>query len=187
MYSCVFLQVGLVLSIPSLYQEETVDLLPSAVSSAYNHMHILHLVTMAHMLQILLSSTGTDNESCCFVSWSESITDIKHSDCGTVRDWWHFCLDFPSVAGGEETVEARAAAELCTTVSQHTGRYSFSVWQQHFNKVQYLFDLVSNAGLCFAFQTDSRCVQQFCGRESEERNWTFPALCCSVLQLPDRS
>lgn len=46
------------LSIPSLYQEETVDLQPSAVSSAYNHMHILHLVTMAHMLQILLSSTG---------------------------------------------------------------------------------------------------------------------------------
>uniref|UniRef100_H3DJ15 E3 ubiquitin-protein ligase n=1 Tax=Tetraodon nigroviridis TaxID=99883 RepID=H3DJ15_TETNG len=81
------LLVGLVLSMPSLYQEETVDLQPSAVSSAYNHMHILHLVTMAHMLQILLSST-----------------------------------DFLSVAGGEETVEAKAAAELCSTVSQHTGR-----------------------------------------------------------------
>uniref|UniRef100_I3KW87 E3 ubiquitin-protein ligase n=1 Tax=Oreochromis niloticus TaxID=8128 RepID=I3KW87_ORENI len=50
------LLVGLVLSIPSLYQEETVDLQPSAVSSAYNHLHILHLVTMAHVLQILLSS-----------------------------------------------------------------------------------------------------------------------------------
>uniref|UniRef100_A0A3Q4A9R5 E3 ubiquitin-protein ligase n=1 Tax=Mola mola TaxID=94237 RepID=A0A3Q4A9R5_MOLML len=83
------LLVGLVLSIPSLYQEETVDLQPSAVSSAYNHLHILHLVTMAHMMQILLSTT-----------------------------------DFPAVAGGEETVEARAAAELCSTVSQHTGRYS---------------------------------------------------------------
>ncbi|XP_073339559.1 E3 ubiquitin-protein ligase UBR1 isoform X1 [Pagrus major] len=81
------LLVGLVLSIPSLYQEEAVDLQPSAVSSAYNHLHILHLVTMAHMLQILLSST-----------------------------------DFPAVAGGEETEEARAAAELLTTVSQHTGR-----------------------------------------------------------------
>uniref|UniRef100_A0A4W6FB94 E3 ubiquitin-protein ligase n=1 Tax=Lates calcarifer TaxID=8187 RepID=A0A4W6FB94_LATCA len=75
------LLVGLVLSIPSLYQEEAVDLQPSAVSSAYNHLHILHLVTMAHMLQILLSSTG-----------------------------------------GEETEEARAAAELYNTVSQHTGR-----------------------------------------------------------------
>ncbi|XP_062295937.1 E3 ubiquitin-protein ligase UBR1 isoform X1 [Scomber scombrus] len=51
------LLVGLVLSIPSLYQEEAVDLQPSAVSSAYNHLHILHLVTMAHVLQLLLSST----------------------------------------------------------------------------------------------------------------------------------
>uniref|UniRef100_A0A8C5E974 E3 ubiquitin-protein ligase n=1 Tax=Gouania willdenowi TaxID=441366 RepID=A0A8C5E974_GOUWI len=51
------LLVGLVLSVPSLYQEEAVDLQPSAVSSAYNHMHILHLVTMAHMVQILMSSS----------------------------------------------------------------------------------------------------------------------------------
>uniref|UniRef100_A0A8P4K694 E3 ubiquitin-protein ligase n=1 Tax=Dicentrarchus labrax TaxID=13489 RepID=A0A8P4K694_DICLA len=58
--SRVFCQVGLVLSIPSLYQEEAVDLQPSAVSSAYNDLHILHLVTMAHMLQILLTSTGTN-------------------------------------------------------------------------------------------------------------------------------
>lgn len=81
------LLVGLVLSVPSLYQEEAVDLQPSAVSSAYNHLYILHLVTMAHILQILLSST-----------------------------------DFPAIVGGEETEEARAAVELCTTVSQHTGR-----------------------------------------------------------------
>lgn len=53
-----FFQVALVLSAPSLYQEETVDLQPSAVSTAYNHLHIVHLVTMAHMLQILLSSKG---------------------------------------------------------------------------------------------------------------------------------
>uniref|UniRef100_A0A4W5RUJ6 E3 ubiquitin-protein ligase n=1 Tax=Hucho hucho TaxID=62062 RepID=A0A4W5RUJ6_9TELE len=50
-------QVGLVLAIPALYQEEAVDLQPSAVSSAYNHLYILHLVTMAHMVQVLLSST----------------------------------------------------------------------------------------------------------------------------------
>ncbi|XP_042244355.1 E3 ubiquitin-protein ligase UBR1 [Thunnus thynnus] len=81
------LLVGLVLSIPSLYQEEAVDLQPSAVSSAYNHLHILHLVTMAHVLQILLSSA-----------------------------------DFPAVAGGEDTEEARVAGELYSTVSQHTGR-----------------------------------------------------------------
>ncbi|XP_062252629.1 E3 ubiquitin-protein ligase UBR1 [Platichthys flesus] len=81
------LLVGLVLSIPSLYQEEAVDLQPSAVSSAYNHLHILHLVTMAHIVQVLLSST-----------------------------------DFIPVACGEETEEARAAAELYSVVSQHTGR-----------------------------------------------------------------
>uniref|UniRef100_A0A8C7V8J5 E3 ubiquitin-protein ligase n=1 Tax=Oncorhynchus mykiss TaxID=8022 RepID=A0A8C7V8J5_ONCMY len=50
-------QVGLVLAIPALYQEEAVDLQPSAVSSAYNHLYILHLVTMAHVVQVLLSST----------------------------------------------------------------------------------------------------------------------------------
>ncbi|XP_058471362.1 E3 ubiquitin-protein ligase UBR1 isoform X1 [Solea solea] len=81
------LLVGLVLSIPSLYQEEAVDLQPSAVSSAYNHLHILHLVTMAHVIQVLLTST-----------------------------------DFNPAAGGEETEEARAAAELYSAVSQHTGR-----------------------------------------------------------------
>ncbi|XP_040916082.1 E3 ubiquitin-protein ligase UBR1 [Toxotes jaculatrix] len=81
------LLVGLVLSVPSLYQEEAVELQPSAVSSAYNHLHILHLVTMAHIVQVLLSSA-----------------------------------DFSPVAGGEETEEVRAAAELYNTVSQHTGR-----------------------------------------------------------------
>ncbi|XP_005724070.1 E3 ubiquitin-protein ligase UBR1 [Pundamilia nyererei] len=81
------LLVGLVLSIPSLYQEETVDLQPSAVSAAYNHLHILHLVTMAHVLQILLSSA-----------------------------------DVPAAGDGQETKEERAAAELYSAVSQHTGR-----------------------------------------------------------------
>uniref|UniRef100_A0A672T256 E3 ubiquitin-protein ligase n=1 Tax=Sinocyclocheilus grahami TaxID=75366 RepID=A0A672T256_SINGR len=50
--------VGLVLSIPALYQEEAVDLQPSAVSTAFNHLYLLHLVTMGHMLQILLASHG---------------------------------------------------------------------------------------------------------------------------------
>uniref|UniRef100_A0A672KSF6 E3 ubiquitin-protein ligase n=1 Tax=Sinocyclocheilus grahami TaxID=75366 RepID=A0A672KSF6_SINGR len=48
------LLVGLVLSIPALYQEEAVDLQPSAVSTAYNHLYLLHLLTMTHMLQVLL-------------------------------------------------------------------------------------------------------------------------------------
>ncbi|XP_063058960.1 E3 ubiquitin-protein ligase UBR1 [Engraulis encrasicolus] len=53
---CFHLLVGLVLAVPSLYQEESVDLLPSPISTAYNHLHLLHLLTMAHMLQIMLSS-----------------------------------------------------------------------------------------------------------------------------------
>lgn len=81
------LLVSMVLSIPSLYPEETVDLQPSAVSSAYNHLHILHLITMAHVLQVLLSSA-----------------------------------DFPAAGDGGETEEERAAAELYSAVSQHTGR-----------------------------------------------------------------
>uniref|UniRef100_A0A8C1FWE3 E3 ubiquitin-protein ligase n=1 Tax=Cyprinus carpio TaxID=7962 RepID=A0A8C1FWE3_CYPCA len=52
------LLVGLDLSIPALYQEAAVDLQPSAVSSAYNHLYLLHLLTMAHMLQVLLASHG---------------------------------------------------------------------------------------------------------------------------------
>ncbi|XP_061751133.1 E3 ubiquitin-protein ligase UBR1 isoform X2 [Nerophis ophidion] len=51
------LLVGLVLSLPSLYQEEAVDLQPSAVSSAYNHLYVLHLVTMAHIVQVMLLTT----------------------------------------------------------------------------------------------------------------------------------
>lgn len=62
----------------------------------------------------------------------------------------------------------------------------------HVNEAWYLFDLVFrrpplNKVDCLAFQTDPRCVQQFCSRESEEGNRTFPSLCCSLLQLPDRS
>uniref|UniRef100_A0A8C9SYM4 E3 ubiquitin-protein ligase n=1 Tax=Scleropages formosus TaxID=113540 RepID=A0A8C9SYM4_SCLFO len=55
---CFHLLVGLVLAIPALYQEETVDLEPSAISTAYNHLYLLHLVTMAHILQVMLSFQG---------------------------------------------------------------------------------------------------------------------------------
>uniref|UniRef100_A0A3Q2DSS7 E3 ubiquitin-protein ligase n=1 Tax=Cyprinodon variegatus TaxID=28743 RepID=A0A3Q2DSS7_CYPVA len=82
------LLVGLVLSMPSLYQEEGIDLQPSAVSSAFNNMYIFHLVTMAHILQVLLTSSG----------------------------------NFPAAGDGEESEEARSAADLYTAVSQHTGR-----------------------------------------------------------------
>ncbi|ELW48112.1 E3 ubiquitin-protein ligase UBR1 [Tupaia chinensis] len=48
-------QVGAVLAFPSLYWDDTVDLQPSSVSSSYNHLYLFHLITMAHMLQILLT------------------------------------------------------------------------------------------------------------------------------------
>uniref|UniRef100_A0A4W6FBI0 E3 ubiquitin-protein ligase n=1 Tax=Lates calcarifer TaxID=8187 RepID=A0A4W6FBI0_LATCA len=52
-----------------------VDLQPSAVSSAYNHLHILHLVTMAHMLQILLSSTGTNKKQYYYYFLNYSVAE----------------------------------------------------------------------------------------------------------------
>ncbi|KAH0503276.1 E3 ubiquitin-protein ligase UBR1, partial [Microtus ochrogaster] len=48
--------VGAVLAFPSLYWDDTVDLQPSSVSSSYNHLYLFHLITMAHMLQILLTA-----------------------------------------------------------------------------------------------------------------------------------
>uniref|UniRef100_A0A8C5AND5 E3 ubiquitin-protein ligase n=1 Tax=Gadus morhua TaxID=8049 RepID=A0A8C5AND5_GADMO len=60
------LLVGMVLSVPALYHEEAVELQPSAVSSAYNHLYILHLVTMAHLVQVLLTS-GTTTTAVGFI------------------------------------------------------------------------------------------------------------------------
>ncbi|RMC00510.1 hypothetical protein DUI87_23124 [Hirundo rustica rustica] len=48
--------VGTVLSFPSLYWEDAVDLQPSSVSSAYNHLYLFHLTTLAHIMQIIISS-----------------------------------------------------------------------------------------------------------------------------------
>lgn len=61
-----FSQVGAVLAFPSLYWDDTVDLQPSSVSSSYNHLYLFHLITMAHMLQILLTAdTGKTPFSVC--------------------------------------------------------------------------------------------------------------------------
>ncbi|XP_043836500.1 E3 ubiquitin-protein ligase UBR1 [Dromiciops gliroides] len=48
--------VGAVSSFPSLYWDETVALQPSSVSSSYNHLYLFHLITMAHIFQILLTA-----------------------------------------------------------------------------------------------------------------------------------
>ncbi|XP_012933891.2 E3 ubiquitin-protein ligase UBR1 isoform X2 [Heterocephalus glaber] len=47
--------VGAVLAFPALYWDDTVDLQPSSISSAYNQLYLFHLITMAHMLQIFLT------------------------------------------------------------------------------------------------------------------------------------
>uniref|UniRef100_A0A8C4XR57 E3 ubiquitin-protein ligase n=1 Tax=Falco tinnunculus TaxID=100819 RepID=A0A8C4XR57_FALTI len=48
--------VAVVLSFPSLYWEDAVDLQPSSISSAYNHLYLFHLTTLAHITQIVVSS-----------------------------------------------------------------------------------------------------------------------------------
>ncbi|KAM5130023.1 E3 ubiquitin-protein ligase UBR1 isoform 3-T3 [Mantella aurantiaca] len=54
------LLVGSVLGFPSLYWEEGVNLYPSSLVSAYNHLYLLRLITMTHILQIIFTSaTGT--------------------------------------------------------------------------------------------------------------------------------
>ncbi|XP_044293209.1 E3 ubiquitin-protein ligase UBR1 isoform X3 [Varanus komodoensis] len=50
--------VGAILSFPSLYWEDPVDLQPSSISSACNHLYLFHLVTMAHITQIILTTTA---------------------------------------------------------------------------------------------------------------------------------
>ncbi|XP_052039314.1 E3 ubiquitin-protein ligase UBR1 isoform X2 [Apodemus sylvaticus] len=82
--------VGAVLAFPSLYWDDNVDLQPSSLSSSYNHLYLFHLITMAHMLQILLT---TD-------------TDLSPG--------------LPLVEGEEDSEEARCASALFVEVSQHT-------------------------------------------------------------------
>uniref|UniRef100_A0A7N8X0Y5 E3 ubiquitin-protein ligase n=1 Tax=Mastacembelus armatus TaxID=205130 RepID=A0A7N8X0Y5_9TELE len=134
----VHLLVGLVLSVPSLYQEETVDLQPSAVSSAYNHLHMLHLVTMAHVLQVLLSCTGTN------------------------------------MMGGEETEEARAAAELYATV----GAFSYFWWVKLEVSIISFIMMVHAFGLMFG-SVGSAVTSQ----GQMEALCSYLSLPCNVFQL----
>uniref|UniRef100_A0A8B9FI61 E3 ubiquitin-protein ligase n=1 Tax=Amazona collaria TaxID=241587 RepID=A0A8B9FI61_9PSIT len=63
--TCAFtIQCIVVLSFPSLYWEDAVDLQPSSISSAYNHLYLFHLTTLAHITQIVISS-ATGRESFC--------------------------------------------------------------------------------------------------------------------------
>uniref|UniRef100_A0A8C9W452 E3 ubiquitin-protein ligase n=1 Tax=Scleropages formosus TaxID=113540 RepID=A0A8C9W452_SCLFO len=91
---CFHLLVGLVLAIPALYQEETVDLEPSAISTAYNHLYLLHLVTMAHILQVMLSFQGeTSGENTPELTGEDKGEDA--SDDGLMVTFPRFRTDAP--------------------------------------------------------------------------------------------
>uniref|UniRef100_A0A8C6Y7Q4 E3 ubiquitin-protein ligase n=1 Tax=Naja naja TaxID=35670 RepID=A0A8C6Y7Q4_NAJNA len=53
--------VGAVLSFPSLYWEDNVGLQPSAISSGCNQLYLFHLFTMAHITQIILTTTADED------------------------------------------------------------------------------------------------------------------------------
>lgn len=88
------------LSFPSLYWEDAVDLQPSSVSSAYNHLYLFHLTTLAHIVQIVISSaTGR----CVFVSQffdifaqflkNNGLTPLVSSSYKLPHNKWHLGLD----------------------------------------------------------------------------------------------
>uniref|UniRef100_A0A663E5K0 E3 ubiquitin-protein ligase n=1 Tax=Aquila chrysaetos chrysaetos TaxID=223781 RepID=A0A663E5K0_AQUCH len=69
--------VGVVLSFPSLYWEDAVDLQPSSISSAYNHLYLFHLTTLAHITQIVVSSaTGRGVFGICPVNYCSSFSFV---------------------------------------------------------------------------------------------------------------
>ncbi|KAH0620663.1 hypothetical protein JD844_021334 [Phrynosoma platyrhinos] len=78
--------VEAVLSFPSLYWEDTVDLQPSCISSACNHLYLFHLITMAHITQIILTTT-TEHLSVRIQNDSE---EAQAADCynQTVPGWY---------------------------------------------------------------------------------------------------
>ncbi|CAM5121887.1 unnamed protein product [Eretmochelys imbricata] len=82
--------VGAVLSFPSLYWEDTVDLQPSSVSSAYNHLYLFHLITMAHITQILLTS-ATESPTAQSQDNSEE-THTAESFCREVCQYTSGCF-----------------------------------------------------------------------------------------------
>ncbi|KYO28439.1 hypothetical protein Y1Q_0016017 [Alligator mississippiensis] len=80
--------VGSVLAFPSLYWENAVDLQPSSISSSYNHLYLFHLVTMAHITQIILTST------------TESSTAQSQDDSEEARTAEAFCKEVSQYTSG---------------------------------------------------------------------------------------
>ncbi|KAM9294414.1 E3 ubiquitin-protein ligase UBR1 [Gastrophryne carolinensis] len=123
------LLVASVLAFPSLYWEEGVDLHPSSLASAYNHLYLFRLTTMAHILQIIVTS-ATEPRAVGTASpakrpsgqnalWREdTITFKKTSELGKAGS--HFEEDdVPSVSLGDSE-ETLSAAKFCRELSQIT-------------------------------------------------------------------
>uniref|UniRef100_A0A8B9FID4 E3 ubiquitin-protein ligase n=1 Tax=Amazona collaria TaxID=241587 RepID=A0A8B9FID4_9PSIT len=82
--------VGVVLSFPSLYWEDAVDLQPSSISSAYNHLYLFHLTTLAHITQIVISSA------------TESPTAQSSDNSEEARSAESFCREVCQYTSGQD-------------------------------------------------------------------------------------
>ncbi|XP_053331248.1 E3 ubiquitin-protein ligase UBR1 isoform X2 [Spea bombifrons] len=82
------LLVGSVLSFPSLYCEENVDLQPSPLISAYNNLYLFHLLTMTHILQII------------FASATDTVPSADPEDCEEARMAASLCRDLCQFTNG---------------------------------------------------------------------------------------
>ncbi|XP_075049273.1 E3 ubiquitin-protein ligase UBR1 [Mixophyes fleayi] len=82
------LLVGSVLAFPSLYWEEGVCLHPSPLISAYNHLYLFRLITMAHILQII------------FTSATDPVPSAVPNDCEEARNAAILCQNLSELTNG---------------------------------------------------------------------------------------
>ncbi|XP_063803728.1 E3 ubiquitin-protein ligase UBR1 [Pseudophryne corroboree] len=82
------LLVGSVLAFPSLYWEEGVDLHPSSLISAYNHLYLFRLLTMAHILQII------------FTSATDTVPSAMHNEGEEARNAASLCQNLSQLTNG---------------------------------------------------------------------------------------
>ncbi|KAF4787924.1 ubiquitin protein ligase E3 component n-recognin 1 [Turdus rufiventris] len=135
--------VGVVLSFPSLYWEDAVDLQPSSVSSAYNHLYLFHLTTLAHIMQIVISSAtespaahSSDNseeaqsaQSFCreVCQYTSGARDLEKLSLKSTVEIGLFCLHHPEHNGKAypsriEISKPRVSAALVSIPSSPKGK-----------------------------------------------------------------
>ncbi|KAM4690769.1 E3 ubiquitin-protein ligase UBR1 [Rhinophrynus dorsalis] len=87
------LLVGSVLAFPSLYCEENVDLQPSVLVSAYNHLYLFRLLTMTHILQII------------FTSATDSVPSAAPGDSEEAHSAAALCKDLSQLTNGSLVID----------------------------------------------------------------------------------